>query len=500
MINRFVVCAPSRLEAGALTAGMPPGSVLHIGMGPTCATRAARSAAIQRAGLLTVVGVAGAVSPRLRTGDVVVATQVRGPQGVVHCAGAPLMAGALSRAGFRVHLGPIASADHVVTGSERAAVAADGTLCVDMESDWVLARASTPFVSAVRVVADVATAPLSHPGTLGRMWTALRNLPGLCPTLTAWGRAAAEREVVLAAPRSFCAGVERAIEIVDRALDQRGAPVYVRKQIVHNLYVVKDLEARGAVFVDDLDQVPAGATVVFSAHGVAPDVREAAEARGLDVIDATCPLVSKVHADVRRYADSGDTVIFIGHADHEETVGTMGERPGRTVLVSDTDQAATVEVPDPDRVSYQVQTTLAAGDVAGIVSVLRERFPHLRAPASDGICYATTNRQRALQTVAVDVDLMLVLGSANSSNSNRLVELATRLGRPAHLIDDASDIELEWLRGASVIGISAGASAPQILVDDAVTALGGLGPVRVTERSVTTEDVRFNVPRKVRTP
>jgi 4-hydroxy-3-methylbut-2-enyl diphosphate reductase len=499
MISRFVTCAPSRLEAAALASGMTPGTVVRTGVGPSAARRAADSAAVRRAGVVTVAGIAGALVPELAAGDVVVATEVRGPEGPVPCPSAPLLAGELRRAGFAVHLGPIASADHVVAGPERATQhARHGALCVDMETDWVLAGAATPYVSAVRVVADVATRPLARPTTVARLWTALRTLPRLGPCLTAWGAAAGERELLLAGPRSFCAGVVRAIEVVERALEQRDAPIYVRKQIVHNVHVVSDLQRRGAVFVESLDEVPAGATVVFSAHGVSPSVRQEAAARGLDVIDATCPLVSKVHADVRRYADDGDTVIFIGHEGHEETVGAMGERAGRTVLVQDAVEAATVEVADPERVSYQMQTTLAAGDVAAVVEVLRRRFPRLRAPSTDGICYATTNRQRALQSVAVDADLVLVLGSQNSSNSQRLVELADRLGRPAHLINDASDIQLGWLREVGAVGITAGASAPAALVDDVVAALGGLGPTRVVERTVTTEDIHFTVPKEVR--
>jgi 4-hydroxy-3-methylbut-2-en-1-yl diphosphate reductase len=303
------------------------------------------------------------------------------------------------------------------------------------------------------------------------------------------------RTVLLAAPRSFCAGVERAVEIVERALTQRGRPVYVRKQIVHNAHVVADLEARGAVFVDDVDEVPPGATVVFSAHGVSPEVRTQAGDRSLQVIDATCPLVTKVHAEARRFAARGDTVLLIGHAGHEEVEGTLGEAPARTLLVQDVADAWTVEVPDPDRVSYLTQTTLAADETEEIIAVLRDRFPALRGPASDDICYATTNRQRALAAVAAEADLVLVVGSANSSNSVRLVELARRGGTPAYLIDDSSDIEPEWLDGAAVVGLTAGASAPPGLVDEVLAALE---PVTVIERKTATELVRFTLPAAVR--
>ncbi|HEX2131804.1 MAG TPA: 4-hydroxy-3-methylbut-2-enyl diphosphate reductase [Actinophytocola sp.] len=303
--------------------------------------------------------------------------------------------------------------------------------------------------------------------------------------------------VLLAAPRSFCAGVERAVEIVEHALAQRGRPVYVRKQIVHNAHVVADLEARGTVFVDELDEVPAGATVVYSAHGVSPAVRAEATRRGLDVIDATCPLVTKVHTEARRFAARGDTVLLVGHAGHEEVEGTLGEAPERTVLVQDVAGARTVEVPDPERVSYLTQTTLAVDETEEILAVLRKRFPALRGPASDDICYATTNRQEALASVAADADLVLVVGSTNSSNSVRLVELARRGGTPAHLIDDVSDLRPEWLAGVRVVGLTAGASAPPRLVDEVIATLA---PTEVVERETATETIHFTLPLAVRRP
>jgi 4-hydroxy-3-methylbut-2-enyl diphosphate reductase len=288
--------------------------------------------------------------------------------------------------------------------------------------------------------------------------------------------------------------VERAIEVVERLLDQRGGPVHVRKQIVHNLHVVRDLEARGAVFVDDLDAVPDGAVVVFSAHGVSPAVRTEAARRGLDVVDATCPLVTKVHAEARRFAERGDTVLLIGHEDHEEVEGTLGEAPERTVLVQTPEDARTVQVADPGRVSYLTQTTLAVDETAEVVAALRDRFPELRAAPSDDICYATTNRQLALATIAEEAELVLVVGSVNSSNSRRLVELADRQGTPSHLIDDASGIRPEWLAGMRVIGLTAGASAPPRLVQGVIEALAGLGPVTAAERELTRETIHFTVP------
>ncbi|MBB6174794.1 4-hydroxy-3-methylbut-2-enyl diphosphate reductase [Nocardiopsis mwathae] len=308
------------------------------------------------------------------------------------------------------------------------------------------------------------------------------------------------RRVVLAAPRSFCAGVERAIEIVERLLRIRSGPVYVRKQIVHNSHVVADLESRGAVFVEEIDEVPMGATAVFSAHGVSPAVRSAAEHRRLDVVDATCPLVTKVHVEARRFAARGDTVVLIGHADHEEVEGTLGEAPGSTVLVETPEDVARIEVADPERVSYLTQTTLAVDETREVIEALRARFPALRGPGSEDICYATTNRQNAVAAAAGDADVVLVVGSDNSSNSVRLTELARRLGTPAYLIDSADDIDPAWVTHAAVIAVSAGASAPPSLVDEVIEALARLGPVTVEEHSVATEDVHFALPRKVRYP
>ncbi|MDQ4020379.1 MAG: 4-hydroxy-3-methylbut-2-enyl diphosphate reductase, partial [Actinomycetota bacterium] len=290
------------------------------------------------------------------------------------------------------------------------------------------------------------------------------------------------RTVLLASPRSFCAGVERAIAVVDKLLDQRGGPIYVRKQIVHNVHVVADLQARGAVFVDELDAVPEGATVVFSAHGVSPAVRTEAADRDLEVLDATCPLVTKVHAEARRFGARGDTVVLIGHAGHEEVEGTLGEAPDQTVLVGTVEEVEALEVADPARVSYLTQTTLAVDETTEVVGALRARFPALRGPVSDDICYATTNRQDALAAIAAESDLVLVVGSTNSSNSVRLVELAHRHGTPSYLIDDPSDIQPHWLDEARVVGLTAGASAPPRLVDAVIAALTQLGPVTVVER------------------
>jgi 4-hydroxy-3-methylbut-2-enyl diphosphate reductase len=318
--------------------------------------------------------------------------------------------------------------------------------------------------------------------------------------LAEWLSATGPRDVLLAGPRAFCAGVDRAVEIVRRVLRERGRPVYVRKQIVHNVHVVGELTELGAVFIDDLDEVPVGETVVFSAHGVAPAVRRQAAGRGLSVVDATCPLVAKVHAEARRFAARGDTVVLVGHAGHEEIEGTYGEAPESIVLVEDVADVGRVRVGDPSQVSYLTQTTLAADETAGVVDALRARYPALHGPSTEDICYASTNRQESLLAVAEEADLVLVVGSANSSNSLRLVELARRNGTAAHLIDDASDIRPAWLTGVRTVGLTAGASAPDRLVDDVVTALRGLGPVEVTERTTARETLRFGLPSAVGAP
>jgi 4-hydroxy-3-methylbut-2-en-1-yl diphosphate reductase len=309
------------------------------------------------------------------------------------------------------------------------------------------------------------------------------------------------REVLLASPRSLCAGVERAVEIVERVLDAARGPVYVRKQIVHNTHVVKDLQARGAVFVDELDQIPdpppAGASVVFSAHGVSPAVRAQAARRGLDVIDATCPLVTKVHSEARRHAARGATIVLIGHAGHEEVEGTLGEAPDRTILVESAEQVADLRIDGP--ITYLTQTTLAIDETREVIDALLERYPHATGPGEQDICYATTNRQRAVAAVAARTGLVLVVGSANSSNSLRLAEVARRAGTPAHLIEDAAAIEESWLEGAASVAVTAGASAPQHLVDQVVERLRALGPIDVHEHRVTTETITFVLPGPLRT-
>ena len=335
-------------------------------------------------------------------------------------------------------------------------------------------------------------------GQAGLGVAAAEGLPAAWPAARASVRAclsvAGPRTILLASPRSFCAGVERAIEVVQWLLDERPGPVYVRKQIVHNRHVVAGLEARGAVFVDELDAVPDGATVVFSAHGVSPEVRAEASRRELDVVDATCPLVAKVHVEARRFAARGDTVILIGHTGHEEIEGTFGEAPARTVVVGSVAEAERLEVPDPARVSYLTQTTLAVDETAEVIDALRARFPALGGPSSDDICYATTNRQDAVRAIVAESDLVLVVGSGNSSNSRRLVELAHRWGARSELVDDVGEIHPEWLAGTQVVGLTAGASAPPGLIEEIITALAGLGPLEVSERIIARETVRFPLP------
>ena len=308
----------------------------------------------------------------------------------------------------------------------------------------------------------------------------------------------APEKLLLAAPRGYCAGVDRAVQTVERALDLYGAPVYVRKEIVHNKHVVEQLRERGAVFVDQETEVPEGETVVFSAHGVAPSVHRNAETRALRTIDATCPLVTKVHVEARKFAEQGHTIVLIGHAGHEEVEGTMGEALDSIVLIETEADVDALEVPDPDRVAYISQTTLSVDETSAIIARLRERFPNIVGPRTDDICYATTNRQAAVRQMARECDLVLVIGSANSSNSNRLVEVARDLGAEAHLIDNESGVREEWLDGKRVVGISSGASAPEELVQRLVEFFRARGTEDVSEFEVVQEDVRFMLPREIR--
>jgi 4-hydroxy-3-methylbut-2-enyl diphosphate reductase len=291
--------------------------------------------------------------------------------------------------------------------------------------------------------------------------------------------------VLVAAPRGYCAGVERALEV-------HGPPVYVRKQIVHNAHVVRDLEGKGAVFVDGESEVPEGAVVVLSAHGVAPEVYEGARARRLTVLDATCPLVTKVHLEARRFADDGRTIVLIGHAGHEEVEGTTGQARERTLLVQDVDDARALKVEDPENLSYLTQTTLSVDETNEIIAVLRERFPSIQGPPREDICYATQNRQDAVKEVARRADVVLVIGSDNSSNSKRLAEVARELGTPAHLVDDETEVDPAWLEGRDVVGLTSGASAPEWLVERMLAWLASVGATQVEELRLAQEHLRFS--------
>jgi 4-hydroxy-3-methylbut-2-enyl diphosphate reductase len=304
--------------------------------------------------------------------------------------------------------------------------------------------------------------------------------------------------VLLASPRGYCAGVERAVETVELALEHYGPPVYVRKQIVHNIHVVRELEARGAVFVDSEEEAPAGATIVYSAHGVAPSVHEASSARAHNVIDATCPLVTKVHVQARRYAADGYTVVLIGHAGHEEVVGTMGEAPDATVLVQDVAEAEALELPAEAKVAYITQTTLSVDETAEIIAALRRRFPQIHAPKKEDICYATSNRQWAVKEMLDEVDVLLVIGSRNSSNSNRLVDVARAAGVAAYLIDDETEIDPGWVEGARTVGVTSGASAPEKLVGRVCDWFRARGVERIDPFRMVDEDVTFRLPVELR--
>jgi 4-hydroxy-3-methylbut-2-enyl diphosphate reductase len=445
------------------------------------------------AAAVAVLGLAAALTADLTPGTLVVADRLldAGGRPVSDLLpSAHLVAASLRERGLPARVGSVVSADSVKGAPTVARLAATGAVAVDADS-WAL-LGGRPCDRPVTVLRAIADAPASIAN-----WLAVQAMRAAVPALEDWAAAARPRTILLAGPRSFCAGVERAIETVERALEQFGRPVYVRRQIVHNRHVVRGLEHRGAVFVRELDEVPDGATVVLSAHGVSPAVRAAAVARGFRVVDATCPLVAKVHHEVRRFHERGYQVILIGHGGHDETEGTLGEA-GSIVLVEDVDDVAALEVDDPDRLAYVTQTTLSPDDVAGIVGALSDRFPAIAGPHAADICYATQNRQDAVRAIAGDCDLVLVIGSANSSNAARLVEVAVRCGSRAQLVEDERDLRLEWLRDASTVGITAAASTPPVLVDRVVATVGGLGPLDVQDRSLRAEHVNFPLPPEVR--
>jgi 4-hydroxy-3-methylbut-2-enyl diphosphate reductase len=488
--------------------------------GPQAALRAQTdlAARLGKSAPVAFAGMAAALSTELRTGDLVVASELRAtfPPLSRSLPGASIVAAELRRAGLVVRTGPVVAAPRYTDDGERAVFAASGAFALAPQSASVMGLFDPNPVALVCVISE----PAGHDGGAARRWASdarlgsatgsstrsdaaealgEASLLALRGPLERWARAWGPRDVLLASPRSFCAGVERAIETVERALERYGPPVYVRRQIVHNLHVVKSLEAKGARFVQELDDVPAGAVVVLAAHGVSPEVRRQAADRGdLEVIDATCPLVAKVHSEARRYASHGHEIVLIGHADHEEVVGTLGEAPDRFHLVESPDDVAGLDLEPDGPVAYLTQTTLATDETAEIVTALRRRFPQIAAPPADDICYATQNRQDAVRQLARACDLVLVVGSANSSNTARLVEVATREGCQAELIEDASQLQLSWLAGARTVGLTAGASAPDFLVHDVVDTLEMLGPMQLRELRTTEETVRFALPIQVR--
>jgi 4-hydroxy-3-methylbut-2-enyl diphosphate reductase len=500
-VNQLTVLTPLAIEALAVRSGTREADVHRFGMGPRRAAAAAERLAGQiGSGPVVIAGLCGALDPSLHPGDVVLATELRSPEHTTQCDDPSILAGLLRRGGLNVRLGPIVSSSRLVVGGARRQLAAGGALAVDMESAWLAPAFPNRPVVTLRVVVDTVSSELYRPlRTLAAAPVALRALRRASGLLPEWARAVAGRDVALAAPRASCAGVLRAVEAVRRTLAERGSPVYVRKQIVHNAHVVGELERLGARFVEELDEVPPGSTVIFSAHGVSPAVRAEAASRSLNVIDATCPLVAKVHAEARRFAGADFDIVLVGHEGHEEVEGTLGEAPDRIQLIAGAEDVGTLQVRDPKRVAYLTQTTLAVDDTAAVVEALRERFPGVTGPATSDICYATQNRQDAVRALAQDCQLVLVVGSENSSNSRRLVEVAERAGCRAQLVESASDIPPEWLIGVDRVGVTAGASAPEQLVQEVVRALDGLGGAIVSERAVATEDIHFKLPAELRT-
>jgi 4-hydroxy-3-methylbut-2-enyl diphosphate reductase len=495
--------AAHRLRATGLSTTGPRAAgaktVAPWAAGARAAAPVAPAAAAPPYAAVAVAGLGGGLGDDLVPGELVVADRLIDTEGteVARLASAPLLSAELRRLGLRARTGTIVSTDHIVTGDERAALAALGATAVDMESTAVAAQGWGMPLAVLRAISDTPGEELFSPAGARGAWAGLRALRASRHALANWAAAVGQREILLAEPRSFCAGVRRAIETVERALDRYGAPVYVRRQIVHNAHVVSQLEEAGAVFVEELAEVPDGSCVVFSAHGVGTAVHEEAAARQMFSIDATCPLVSKVHNEARRFAGSGRQLVLIGHAGHDEVEGTLGTVPG-TALVSSADDVTVIDL-DPSRpTAFITQTTLATDEVAGVITALGQRFSDLARPAGSDICYATQNRQEAVRQMAPDCDVVLVVGSPNSSNSNRLVEVARRCGTSAHLVDSKLDLRLSWLVGARRVGVTAGASAPEELVREVVDCVAALGSASVEERSTGNEHVSFPLPMEVR--
>jgi 4-hydroxy-3-methylbut-2-enyl diphosphate reductase len=493
MLANLNVLTPLRIESFAYG-----GADTVIGAGRDRAQRsgAKLAARLDEKTAVALIGVAGALAPELKPGDLIIASELRSTESTTsrNLPASTLLSSEFRRSRLTFHTGPLVTSPTYVPGSERAALAATGALAVDMESSWIMDYLPNNPLAVIRSISDTSTK-----GPLRGGLRALGSLSAARGPLQRWARACGEHEIVLASPRSFCAGVERAIETVERALIQFGAPVYVRRQIVHNLHVVQRLERLGAIFVQEIDEVPDGSVVVLAAHGVSPEVRHQAAARDdLNVIDATCPLVAKVHVEARRFATQDYDLVLIGHADHEEIEGTFGEAPDRIRIVSTVEDIERLDLDPARSVAYLTQTTLAIDETAEIVAALRRRYPHVVGPNSNDICYATQNRQDAVRSIAHRCDLMLVVGSANSSNTARLVEVAQREGCRAELIEDSSQLDLGWLVGARTIGITAGASVPEVLVEDVVRSLSSLGPTHLREERIVQETTHFALPTKVR--
>lgn len=492
----LAVLTAVRSEAEAIGGGV---MLTGVGMEQAGTTGVRMRESLASGTPVALAGIARRLDPSLAPGALVVATELRTTDGTPprRLPAAELVAGDLARLGLHVRTGPLVSSSWPLSAEEAKALAADGAIAWDMESAWLARQLPDHPIAVVRAIVETGgTGAMGSPNAPLR---GLGSLLGVRTSLERWARASGAHDVLLASPRSFCAGVERAIDIVERALERFGAPVYVRRQIVHNAHVVADLEAKGAIFVAELSEAPDGATVVLAAHGVSPAVRSAAADRpDLTVIDATCPLVAKVHHEARRYLAQDYQIVLIGHAEHEEVVGTLGEAPGRIRLVQRFDDVADLPFSETDDVAYLTQTTLSIDETAEIIGAMRRRFPRLVGPATNDICYATQNRQDAVRELARRCELILVVGSTNSSNTLRLVEVGRREGCRAELIEDASEIRLSWLDDVTTIGVTAGASAPEALVREVVATLRTLGPATVTEHRTVEETVQFSLPRQVR--
>jgi 4-hydroxy-3-methylbut-2-en-1-yl diphosphate reductase len=499
--SKLLLLVPTRREERALATEATQTEVVRMGPGSSRAASSARGLAVaSRHGALAVAGLASGLRDDVVPGTVVVADRVLAADGSVVAVldSAAVIAAELAARGARVMLGPVISTSAgATTADRRASLVATGALAVDRQTALLLNAPWGIPAAVVRVVASNSRQRRQWWGGRAETSSAVRQLRQVGHVLDLWGQAIADRRVLLAGPRSFCAGVERAITTVERALDRYGAPVYVRRQIVHNRHVVEGLEQRGAIFVQELDEVPRGAIAVLSAHGVSPGVRAEAVKRELRVIDATCPLVSKVHHEVMRFAERGFQMVLIGHPGHDETEGTLGESDDISIVAEPGD-VERLEVRDPQKLAYLTQTTLSPSDVSAIVTKLSERFPAIVGPRAADICYATQNRQDAVVAIAPECDFVLVVGSSNSSNAARLVEVSERAGCRAVLIDDETQLRMEWFETVRTVGVTAAASSPPQLVDRVVQAVRGLGATEVETRVTRTENVTFPLPMEVR--